>query len=137
MNGVLLDTCAAIWFSDGEKLRPEAAAEFDAAAEGATRIYISPISAWEVGLLVSRGRYLSRVEVTRWFDHLVEGGGFLVADLPPRLFAASSFLPGRPPADPADRIIVATAREYGFRIMTRDRKILDYADQGHVQVVAC
>jgi PIN domain nuclease of toxin-antitoxin system len=137
MNDVLLDTCAAIWFSDGEKLRREAAVEFEAAAEGVRRIYVSPISAWEVGLLVSRGRYLARVEITRWFDHFVAEGGFAVADLSPRLLASSSFLPGKPPTDPGDRIIITTAREHGFRVMTRDRKILDYAEQGHVQVIAC
>jgi PIN domain nuclease of toxin-antitoxin system len=137
MNEVLLDTCAAIWFSDGEKLRREAAAEFEVAAEGLRKIYVSPISALEVGLLVSRGRYLAKVEVTRWFDHFVAKGGFVVADLSPRLLAGSSLLPGKPPTDPSDRIIIATAREHGFRVMTRDRKILDYAEQGHVQVIAC
>jgi PIN domain nuclease of toxin-antitoxin system len=50
---------------------------------------------------------------------------------------ASSFLPGRPPRDPADRIIAATARDYGCTLMTRDRALLDYGEQGHIRVLAC
>lgn len=37
----------------------------------------------------------------------------------------------------ADRIIVATAREYGLEIVTRGRRILDYAEQGHIRAIAC
>jgi PIN domain nuclease of toxin-antitoxin system len=47
------------------------------------------------------------------------------------------FLPGALPADPADRIIAATAREYGFAVMTRDRALLAYADQGSLSAVTC
>ncbi len=50
---------------------------------------------------------------------------------------AASFLPGKPPRDPADRIIAATARDYGATLITRDRALLDYGKDGHVKVVAC
>jgi PIN domain nuclease of toxin-antitoxin system len=50
---------------------------------------------------------------------------------------ASSYLPGEPPRDPADRIIAATAREYGYCLVTRDRLLLEYADRGHIQVLVC
>ena len=46
-------------------------------------------------------------------------------------------LPGDPPRDPADRIIVATARDLGATLITRDRALLDYGEQGHVNVVEC
>jgi PIN domain nuclease of toxin-antitoxin system len=60
-----------------------------------------------------------------------------LADMSPDLLIASSFLPGRPPRDPADRIIAATARDYGCTLMTRDRALLDYGEQGHIRVLAC
>ena len=49
----------------------------------------------------------------------------------------SSFLPSRINNDPTDRIIAATAREYGFMVMTRDRALLDYAKQGHLSAIEC
>jgi PIN domain nuclease of toxin-antitoxin system len=50
---------------------------------------------------------------------------------------ASSFLPADSLRDPADKIMVATAREQGLTLMTRDRMILDYAAKGHVSALAC
>ena len=47
------------------------------------------------------------------------------------------FLPGTPPRDPADRIILATARDLGCTLITRDRALLDYGAQGHARVVGC
>ena len=55
----------------------------------------------------------------------------------PDLLIASSFLPGEPPREPADRIMLATARDMGAALVTRDRALLDYGGQGHVKVVAC
>jgi PIN domain nuclease of toxin-antitoxin system len=60
-----------------------------------------------------------------------------LAPLPPSTLIASSFLPDTPPNDPADRIIIATARAEGFRVMTRDHLILGYGASGHVATIAC
>jgi PIN domain nuclease of toxin-antitoxin system len=57
--------------------------------------------------------------------------------MPADLLIASSFLPGKPPRDPVDRIIAATARELGATLVTRDRMLLDYGEQGHVKIIAC
>jgi PIN domain nuclease of toxin-antitoxin system len=99
--------------------------------------FVSPITAWELGLLVSRGRLQLLVTPQRWFARLFEAPGVRLADMSPDLLIASSFLPGTPPRDPADRIIAATAREYGATLITRDRALLDYGEQGHLRVVAC
>ena len=63
--------------------------------------------------------------------------GVTLADMSPDLLIASSFLPGKPPRDPADRIVAATARDLGATLMTRDSVLLNYGKQGHVNVVAC
>jgi PIN domain nuclease of toxin-antitoxin system len=47
------------------------------------------------------------------------------------------FLPGKPPRDPADRIIAATARDLGATLVTRDRALLAYGEEGHVAVLEC
>jgi PIN domain nuclease of toxin-antitoxin system len=60
-----------------------------------------------------------------------------LAELTPKVLMESSLLPGTLHSDPADRIIAATAREYGFTVMTRDRGLLAYANEGHMSAVEC
>jgi PIN domain nuclease of toxin-antitoxin system len=60
-----------------------------------------------------------------------------LTEMRPNVLIASSFLPGTAPRDPADRIIAATARDLGCTLLTRDRALLDYGEQGHVKVMAC
>lgn len=98
---------------------------------------VSPISAWEIGLLVSRGRLSLTMPPARWWELSLERIGLEVAPMPPSLLIASTQLPGTPPNDPADRIIAATARERGLRVMTRDSKLLAYGEAGHLATVVC
>ena len=100
-------------------------------------VYISAISSWEIGLLVSKDRLKLSVPPHVWFERVLANPQIRLIDLSVRTLIASSFLPGAPPRDPADRIIAATARENGYCIMTRDRLLLAYADDGHVQALAC
>jgi PIN domain nuclease of toxin-antitoxin system len=60
-----------------------------------------------------------------------------LADLSSDILIAASFLPGKPPNDPADRILLATAREFGATLVTRDREMIAYGEAGNVSVVAC
>jgi PIN domain nuclease of toxin-antitoxin system len=139
VNGpaLLLDTCAAIWLAGEEPVARETADAIQSARAASQPIYVSPITAWEMGLLVSRGRMNMQMAPDRWFAHLMEAPGLLLADMPPSVLIASSFLPGALHGDPADRILAATAREFGYRLVTRDRPLLDYAEQGHIQALAC
>ncbi|EAQ35428.1 hypothetical protein NB311A_18226 [Nitrobacter sp. Nb-311A] len=137
MRPLLWDTCAAIWISDQAELA-RAALDLLASAhsEGAPS-YISPITAWEVGLLAARGRVQLQIAPERWFAKLLDVPGVKLAPMLPELLIASSFLPGTPPRDPADRIVAATARDLGATLITRDRVLLAYGKQGHVSVVEC
>jgi PIN domain nuclease of toxin-antitoxin system len=134
---LLLDTCAAIWLAEAQTLAKEATLVLEEAYETGTTVYVSPITAWEVGLLNSRGRLTLLIKPQLWFQRLFDVLNFRLAEMPPELLIASSFLPGTPPRDPADRIMAATAREYGYVLITRDRPLLDYAAQGHIQAVIC
>jgi PIN domain nuclease of toxin-antitoxin system len=134
---LLLDTCAAIWIADDQPIAREAADMMDRTIADNEPIYVSPITGWELGLLVSRGRMNLLMSPQRWFERLLQAPGLQLAKMPPDLLISSSFLPGTPPRDPADRIIAATAREYGYRLITRDRPLLEYARQGHIQAFAC
>jgi PIN domain nuclease of toxin-antitoxin system len=107
------------------------------AARAEEPVYISPMSAWEIGMLSSRGRLALSVDPLVWFQRAVKVHGVELAEMTPRILVASSYLPGIPPRDPMDRIIAATARENDYRIITRDKFLLAYADEGHIKALAC
>jgi PIN domain nuclease of toxin-antitoxin system len=70
----------------------------------------------------------------KWFDRLLPAPGVHLAEMPPTVLIASSFPPGD---KPADRIIAATAREYDLSVVTRDRRLLAYAESGYCRALAC
>jgi PIN domain nuclease of toxin-antitoxin system len=134
---LLLDTCAAIWFAQDDEMSDAAYEALDHSFDIGAPVYVSPITAWEIGLLAARGRLGPLIAPQLWFRRLMSITGMALAEMSPEVLMASSYLPGKLPRDPADRILVATAREYGFQLMTRDRRILQYAEQGHIQAIAC
>jgi PIN domain nuclease of toxin-antitoxin system len=134
---VLLDTCALIFLTQQVHLAAAAVATLRAVSEGDGVTYISSISAWEIGMLAARGRLQLSSRPERWFVNLFDAPGVELAALSPDLLIASSFLPGMPPKDPADRILAATARELGATLITRDRALLAYGEQGHISVLEC
>jgi PIN domain nuclease of toxin-antitoxin system len=134
---LLWDTCAAIWIYEKAALSPAALEAMATAHRDGLPAYVSPITAWEVGMLASRGRLQLLIRPERWFANLFEVPGVRLAEMSPDLLIASSYLPGEAPRDPADRIIAATARELGATLITRDRALLDYGKQGHVAVLEC
>ncbi len=134
---LLLDTCAVIWMGEDDTLSDEAVGAIDAANDRGEHVRLSPISAWEIGMLAAKGRFASPVSPQTWFNRFLTGGNFRLSELVPELLIASSFLPGSPPTDPIDRIIIATARHNDLTVVTRDRKILDYGAAGHVSVIEC
>lgn len=137
MPSLLVDTCALIFLTLGEDQSRKARAAIQQAYEAGEAIFVSPMSAWEIGLLVSRGRLNLSLSPKRWFDAITERPGFTLAELSPEVLIASSFLPNCPLRDPADRIIAATAREFGFTLLTRDKQLLAYADKGHIRALPC
>jgi len=137
MAPFLLDTCAVIWISAGKRVEKAVQNELKNAFQTQTPVHLSPITAWEIGLLVSRGRLPSSISEKAILDRLITTPGVSYAEMPPDVLIASSYLPGNPPSDPADRIIISTARNYGMTIITRDRRILEYSELGHVNALPC
>jgi PIN domain nuclease of toxin-antitoxin system len=136
MRPFLLDTCAALWIVSGEISAGTKQVLNESRAAGLS-IYVSPITAWEVGNLARKGRFRSSYTPQRWFEVLMRSPNTALAQLSPEVLMGSSFLPGDIHADPADRIIAATAREYGYTVLTSDRPLLDYASAGHLSALAC
>lgn len=132
MSELLLDTCALLWLANGEPLDPRARR---AIVDGVS--HVSPISAWEIATLVRKGRLALTMPVAPWLRRAIDA---LAASLPPLsidVLVESCALPGQPPNDPADRIIIATARAHRLAVVTRDGAILRYADQGYVAAIRC
>jgi PIN domain nuclease of toxin-antitoxin system len=99
--------------------------------------FVSPITAWELGLMAFRGRFKSPDPPLRWFERVLALPNFQLAELPPKVLVEASFLPGKIPRDPADRIIAATVREFGYILVTRDGELRQYAKDGYINVVVC
>lgn len=134
---LLLDTCAIIWIALNQPIESEARSAINAVVGVDEKISVSPISAWELGLLSSKGRMPTTMSPSHLFREVAMADGVKVEALSPEVLIESSFLPGELHRDPADRILVATARALGLTLVTRDQIILDYAQQGHVRAMAC
>ena len=121
---------------NGDRMTP-ASLEAVNAAQAAGAVHISPITAWEIATLTARGRLALTLSPQAWFARVMALPGVALAPMPISVLMASASLPGTPPRDPADRIIAATAREYGHVIITRDHLLAAYAAARHIDVLAC
>lgn len=135
-EGILLDTCALLWLMEGAAIDPPALERIDMAARESC-LWISPISAQEIGALSARGRLVLSTPVEAWFEQILELPGIGLAELTPGIYIDSSRLPGEARGDLADRLMVAAARAYGLTLITRDKALLDYAGEGHVRALVC
>src|SRR5262249_51781622 len=107
---LLIDTHVWIWaLADEERLGRTSASMVQRAARRG-EVLVSTISIWEVAMLAARGRLRLALEVGAWVEQALTAPGIVLAALTPAIAVDSTRLPGKPPADPADRILIATAR---------------------------
>jgi PIN domain nuclease of toxin-antitoxin system len=114
---------------------PEAVRLMERAGEESF-LRVSVISAWEIGMLEVRGRLRFNIPCQEWVELAFGLPGLSLMPLTPSICVRSSRLPGDFHGDPADRLIVATARELGAVLLTRDEPILQYAALGHLRALA-
>ena len=133
---LLLDTCVLLFSArDAQIGKPASAAIDDATPDG--RLFVSPVSAWEFGQLMRCGRMRATLPAYEFFDQLVTRAVAKICELTPAVMAQASFLPQLDHRDPADCLLIATARAFDFTLVTRDRTMLGYGAAGHVKVLAC
>ena len=118
-------------------MSPESIDAVSAAQARNAGVYVSPITAWEIATLVGRNRIQLSMPPLTWFNALLALPGVRLAAMPPEVLIASTTLPGSPPRDPADRIIAATARGFGYTVVTRNGELSLYARAGHIDIIAC
>jgi PIN domain nuclease of toxin-antitoxin system len=118
---ILLDTHVLVWMvADPQHLSRVATAAIRAAQrEGG--VAISAITLWELAALISRGRIQAYGTVDASVRLLIEG--VAVRPITPEIAALSTQFPDHYPGDPADRLIGATARAEGARLVTHDAKL--------------
>lgn len=123
---IILDTHIWIWWVHGDAALPDSTRALLDSAEQ-TGIGVSAISCWEVAKLVERQRLALPCPVTDWMQQALSYPGVRLLELSPRICVESTQLPGIFHRDPADQIIVATARVLNAPLVTVDAKILAYS----------
>lgn len=129
---IVLDTHALLWWASGNSDLSAAAAQAIEAELNGGQIRVSSISAWELAMLVARGRIALSMDIEEWLSVVsqIEAVSFMPVDN--EIAVKSVELPGEFHKDPADRIIVATARKLAAPLVTADDKIRSYP---HVRTI--
>lgn len=130
---IVIDTHVLIWIVNGDKRIPVRVRNVVEEAADTDGVVVSAITPWEIALLARKDRLDLGQETGRWIDSALALPGISLAPLSPAIALDSNALPGRFHDDPADRIIVATARFHGIQLVTADRDILCYGEAGHVR----
>ena len=130
---VLLDTHALVWLLDGNERLGEKSRTLIQQSAQADSLYVSAITPWEIAMLVSKNRLTLVQEIGEWLRIAISMPGVCMAPLSIEVSVASTRLPGAFHCDPADRMIVATARHLGAILVTEDKLILKYGKAGHVK----
>ncbi|HET6832057.1 MAG TPA: type II toxin-antitoxin system VapC family toxin [Solirubrobacterales bacterium] len=127
---VLLDTHAWLWWcASPERLSDRAATTI----EGEETIFVSSISCWELGMLVSTGRLELDRPVDAWVRLALARPGLRALPPGPRAATLAGTLDSDEfHGDPADRLIYASARTEGAGLVTRDSRLRDFDPRGTV-----
>ena len=130
---LLIDTHYWLWLEAGDKAKLDAV-NLDIIRKTANRgeLFVSTISVWEIAMLESKDRVDLYEGCAKWVEEALSRPGLTLAPLSPAVAIESTRLPGSFHSDPADRIIVATARIMGARLLTSDQRIRTYGGQRHV-----
>ena len=134
---LILDTHTWIWLMTGdEKIKKSGfLMEIEKAAK-TNAIKIPAICVWELSMLEAKRRISFNQNTKDWIISALSAPGIGLLPLTPEIAYESAHLPGDFHGDPADRIIVASSRISEGMLLTFDKKILEYAKEGYVKVLA-
>jgi PIN domain nuclease of toxin-antitoxin system len=132
----LFDTHIWVWLLNGDfRIKRSHLLPRIAGASRQSGLYASAISIWEIAMLEAKGRIAFSTGIAAWIEDAVKAPGFQVFPLLPEISIDSTRLPGHFHGDPADRIIVATARFLKCTLITADKKILSYSAGGYLEAI--
>lgn len=121
----LLDTHVLLWWLDDPDRLSAAQLDVVSSADAESPLLVSDISLWEVATLHSLGRIRLATPLREWLDDAVAPPLVRREAISPAIAAELATLPESFHRDPADRILVATARVLGATLLTRDPRIVD------------
>jgi len=122
---LLLDTHVWIWSqAQPERLGPTTTARLEDPRQA---LYVSPVSTLEIARLAAHGRLELLPDVDRWLEASLDLLGCATVEVSHEIAREAYALPGDLHRDPADRLLVATARVHGLTLLTADDRILAYA----------
>jgi len=128
---ILLDTHIWVWWVHRDARLPTRLRSFIERHEQSA-LGVSAISCWEVAKLVERGRLRLPMPTGDWLHAALAYPGIRLLELSPDVAVEACALPGTFHSDPADQIIVATARCHRVGLVTLDERIRRYP---HIDVV--
>ena len=130
---IVIDTHILVWFVSGDgQLSAAAKDAIEKTINDDSEVIISSISAWEIAMLIEKGRLVLSMDVESWISEVTEIDGFRFVSVDNEIGIKATKLPGEFHKDPADRIIVATARKLAVPLVTADEKIIKY---DHVKTI--
>jgi PIN domain nuclease of toxin-antitoxin system len=120
----LLDTHALVWWVDGSKKlsRDQHRATERAASTGG--LFVSEVSFWEIAMLVEAQKLTFREPIDEWLERAAAAPAVERIGITPTIAREIASLSTTRNWDPADRIIVATARVLGAPLVTSDSRII-------------
>lgn len=129
---IVLDTHTLVWWVTGDSaLSKKAKAAIERERAGGD-IVVSSISAWEIAMLVKRDRLVLSMDVSSWLSAVTKIDAVRLVPVDVEVATKSVELPGEFHKDPADRMIIATARKLAAPLVTKDDRIRAYA---HVKTI--
>ena len=121
---IVIDTHVLLWWINRDQnLSTNAAKAIHETLAGGSEVIVSSISAWEIARLITAGRLVLSVDVENWLDEVTQVEGVRFVPVDNEIGIKSTMLPGEFHRDPADRMIVATARKLAIPLVTADEKI--------------
>jgi PIN domain nuclease of toxin-antitoxin system len=131
----LLDTHVLLWMLlEPEKLSPSLQKKIDLDHESCS-LSISSISLWEIAMLNFKKRINIYEPLRDFLNFIANIHGFIIHDISANIAAESIMLQDNFYGDPADRIIVSTSRVHEATLITRDQKIMEWSNFGHIRVL--
>ena len=123
---ITLDTHTLVWWLNGDKFLSGYAQKSINNGVKAGQIYVSVMSTWEISMLVRAGRLIIAMPLNEWIARIEQLPFIRFIPVSNEIAMDSVNLPGDFHKDPADRIIVSTARYLNSTLITSDEKILKY-----------
>ncbi len=123
---ILIDTHVLVWWVNGSKSLSSTADKAIKEALKKSEVIISSISAWEIAMLIEKERLILSMDIESWLGEVGQIDGTRFVSVDNEIGVKSTKLPGEFHQDPADRMIVATARKLAIPLVTADEKILEY-----------